>query len=176
MANARGKSKRDKMEALIKAGDYENYTIEVHALKSSMANIGNKELAEIALEHENAGKRKDYLYINSCYEELLEMYDIALLEIAQMTRGAEKMENCDEFVEPSEVVQFGTDELVGCLIDIQKFLNNFELDECLEVVTNLYEQGKTSEYEPILAAMKERMECMDVDGVREQIAKISNML
>ena len=176
MANARGKSKRDKIEALIKAEDYENYTIEVHALKSSMANIGNKELAEIALEHENAGKRKDYLYINSCYEELLEMYDIALLEIARMTRCAEKMEKCDEFVEPSEVVQFGTDELVGCLIDIQKFLNNFELDECLEVVTNLYEQGKTSEYEPILAAMKERMECMDVDGVREQIAKISNML
>ena len=175
-----------------------------------MANIGNKELAEMALEHENAGKRKDYLYIDSCYEELIELYDIALLEISKMSRCADGMGDCGESIDPYEVLAaskihqrsedeaklsqddfdaeallmsvleeekpFGVDELVEFLIDIQKLLNSFELDDSLNMITELNNKAVGSEYEAIISVMKEKMECMDVDGVREQIAELSKLL
>lgn len=54
--------------------DYDNYTIQAHALKSSARLIGALELSELALEMELAGKEKNAEQIKEKTKMLLDMY------------------------------------------------------------------------------------------------------
>ncbi|MCR4797779.1 MAG: Hpt domain-containing protein, partial [Lachnospiraceae bacterium] len=67
-------AKAKEIEDLLQAGDIENYTIKVYALKSSARIIGAMELSEQAKALEDAGKRKDMDYISGHNQRLLEMY------------------------------------------------------------------------------------------------------
>ena len=69
-----GKDKADEIEKYFKEYDLENYTIKVHALKSSARIIGMEKLSEKARKLEDAGKQGDRKYISDNTEELLEMY------------------------------------------------------------------------------------------------------
>ncbi|MCR5053870.1 MAG: response regulator [Lachnospiraceae bacterium] len=66
--------KADEIESLYNDNDIENYTIKVHALKSSARIIGASELSKMAESLENAGKVKDTDFIDAHTEELLVRY------------------------------------------------------------------------------------------------------
>ena len=55
-------------------GEWEGYTIDVHALKSSSRQIGAMELGSLAESLEEAGNQKDIDTINQKTEELLLKY------------------------------------------------------------------------------------------------------
>lgn len=76
-----GSKRMRKLEQMVQEKDYTNYTIEVHGLKNTAENIGAKELYQMALEHENAGKTGDVEYIDTHYEKLIKQYDNVLKEI-----------------------------------------------------------------------------------------------
>ena len=67
-------SNADKIEALQRAGDLENYTIAVHALKSSSRLVGALALSANALAMENAGKAGDAALIAEKTPRLLADY------------------------------------------------------------------------------------------------------
>ena len=54
--------------------DWENYTIKVHALKSSARIIGADELGERAQRLENAGQENDIDYIRANHNSFMEEY------------------------------------------------------------------------------------------------------
>lgn len=56
------------------AEDWENYTIKIHALKSSARLVGALELGEKAQLLEDAGKAKDVQYINEHHAEVMKDY------------------------------------------------------------------------------------------------------
>ena len=64
--------KAAEIERLYNDNDIKNYTIKVHALKSSARLIGAAEFGEMAQELENAGKAGDVDYINANHYALLE--------------------------------------------------------------------------------------------------------
>ena len=66
--------KAAEIEDLYRNGDIENYTIKVHALKSSARIIGATLLSEMAKDLEDAGKRNDTAYIEDNTDRLLDMY------------------------------------------------------------------------------------------------------
>ncbi len=66
--------KADEIEDLYGKQDIENYTIKVHALKSSARIIGDSGLSELSRELEDAGKAGDLDTINRNTEVLLDMY------------------------------------------------------------------------------------------------------
>ena len=66
--------KADEIENAYKNKDIENYTIKVHALKSSARIIGVKKLSELARSLEEAGKAKDLEFIGNNTDRLLSMY------------------------------------------------------------------------------------------------------
>ena len=68
------RDKADEIERFYQNGDMENYTIKVHALKSSAHIIGAGRLSELARELENAGKNGDSAFIEEHTDELLKMY------------------------------------------------------------------------------------------------------
>lgn len=58
----------------LKQEDYEKYTVLTHALKSASASIGALKLSELARMHEGAGGKKNILYINEDFVNLMEEY------------------------------------------------------------------------------------------------------
>lgn len=68
------RDKADEIQNLYDSADIENYTIKVHALKSSARIIGASELSGLAAELEDAGKRKDTGFIEDNTGRLLDMY------------------------------------------------------------------------------------------------------
>jgi HPt (histidine-containing phosphotransfer) domain-containing protein len=66
--------KADDIEKLYNDGNIEDYTIRVHALKSSARIIGAAELSHLAEELEKAGKSNDVVFIEDNTAKLLEMY------------------------------------------------------------------------------------------------------
>lgn len=54
-----GKNRKSELLRMFKDNDIKNFTISVHALKSSLANIGADDLSSLAKEHEMAGKNEE---------------------------------------------------------------------------------------------------------------------
>jgi len=81
-----GEKRLVKLQKLALQKDFVNYTLEVHALKSTAENIGAIELSEMALAHETAGKSGDFAFIEANYDELLALYETVLKEIVAVRR------------------------------------------------------------------------------------------
>ena len=65
------KDRINKMNSCKETNDLENYAIEAHALKSDSTYLGFTKLAEIALNHEMAGKENKVDFINSDFNNLI---------------------------------------------------------------------------------------------------------
>lgn len=63
--------KADELTGFLEKDDIKNYTIKVHALKSSLKIIGATEVGELAQELENAGKADDRNYIDEHNESFI---------------------------------------------------------------------------------------------------------
>ena len=83
--HAEGDRRNKQLEQFMKDQDWKNYVITVHALKSNSKGIGAKELTELALNLEMAGKENRIDYILEHHEELLEKHKALLHAFAQNT-------------------------------------------------------------------------------------------
>lgn len=81
-----GSRKVLQLEELLEAGDYRNYGIEAHALKSSAANIGAERLSDTAKVHEMAIKNEKFDYVTEYHNELIVSYKKILGEIEKVLR------------------------------------------------------------------------------------------
>ena len=124
--------KADEIEGFYKNGDIENYTIKVHALKSSARIIGAEKLSQLALELENAGKEKNLPLISEKTPLLLQMYR----ELnAKLDSTDEKSENLTVIDEKSLKEAFRTITEVAQSMDYEMMenllgdLKEYRLDE-----------------------------------------------
>ena len=83
------------IEEHYRSGDFGNYTIKVHALKSSARIIGARELGEEAQALENAGKSNDIAYIREHHDAFIERY-LAVKEPLEHAIGMLKEDESDE--------------------------------------------------------------------------------
>lgn len=72
---------RSDIQTSFDEGDYKNYTIFVHALKSTAKMIGAEELSNAAKNLETAGKEENIAYIKANHQEAMEMYKAVVEEI-----------------------------------------------------------------------------------------------
>ena len=88
--------KADEIENLYKNKDFANYTIKVHALKSSARIIGAKDLSERARLLEEAGKSGDTEYIRQNTDGLLDMYRELNDRLSLLDKPKETLSEIDE--------------------------------------------------------------------------------
>ncbi len=81
-----GSIKVSHLEKLLKEGDYKNYGIEAHALKSSAANIGADRLSDTAKSHEMAINDEKFDYVTEYHNELIVSYKKILGEIEKVLK------------------------------------------------------------------------------------------
>ncbi|MCR5734200.1 MAG: Hpt domain-containing protein, partial [Lachnospiraceae bacterium] len=89
------KDKADEIENLFLKGDIENYTIKVHALKSSARILGASSLSGLAADLEDAGKRKDTEYIKDNGGKLLKMYRDLDAGLSRLDRADDNLQRIE---------------------------------------------------------------------------------
>ena len=74
------REKSEKIQACYEQEDWENYTVLVHALKSTSLSIGAKKLSERALELEKAGKENKLPVIHEGHDAVMMLYETTVKE------------------------------------------------------------------------------------------------
>lgn len=70
----------EKLTASFQEKDWKNYTVYVHALKSTSLSIGGKELSELAAKLEQAGKEEEIDFILENHEKVMELFRLTVEE------------------------------------------------------------------------------------------------
>jgi len=136
-------------------GDWKNYTIEVHALKSASRQVGAVELSELAAEMEKAGKEDDIAFIFDHHEELLEKY-LAYEPILARNLVAPEVQR-----EPKAGYDAG--RVRSYLEEMQDAIDDLDMDAMDEAVARLEVISLTEGEEKFFQQMKEAVEDVEVE-------------
>ncbi len=160
-----GEKRLDKLRRFLEEKDYLNYTIDVHALKSTASNIGAIELSQMAMEHEQAGKTGDFEFIEANAEALMTLYETVLKEIAAVRR--KEMPESLQDVETSDVNEQLADNIANAestgsceTAQAQGSLTDAKLRSVLENVIDMLDDFETDKAKSILREV--------IDGVKKQ--------
>ena len=142
--------------------DWENYTIKVHALKSSAKLIGALLLSEKAQKLENAGKEKDVSYIREHHEAFMQDYGKYTALFAPEFGGRSEKEKPVADDALMESVYEGLREAAeamdcGQLDDILAELEEYGIPESeQERFADISAKAKNYDYEGILQALQKK--------------------
>lgn len=159
----------DKKYALIKeyeqSGQWKEYTIEVHALKSSSRQIGANALANMAEHMEAAGNAEDAELIHKTtpemlgeyikYKDILKPYFIEK-NTEQGGRQADIKKLGEFFARMEDALEnLDTDDMEEVICDMEKYSYSKEHEEYFERLKNAVEDIDTEQCEEILTLWKE---------------------
>ena len=120
-----GLSRIDVLKKNYTDGDINNYTINVHALKSSLANIGALELSEAARQQEMAGKEGNIEFIDRNIDELLNKYN-ELLGIIKKSISINDTKH--ELDEENQKEDISRDELQDMLSYLRTLIEELDIN------------------------------------------------
>lgn len=113
-------------------GDYENYRIQVHALKSSAKMMGADQLSNSAKDMETAAKDKDIDYILANHNALMEMYANAANTIGEAIGAVQSEDEADP--EGTEITQ---EEFLSYLDELRACFDTYEADKAQNLISEL---------------------------------------
>ena len=126
----KGAEKITQMRELVSEGSWKNYTIEVHALKSTSLSIGAVKLSEFSKKLELAGKSGDYDIIKKENDDLLELFGDVINEgkklLAEYGIDVEKEEVAETVSSTEEI---NSENLAEYMAKIRTSCDDFDGDE-----------------------------------------------
>ncbi|MBQ8634317.1 MAG: response regulator [Lachnospiraceae bacterium] len=161
-----------------KAEDWKNYTILVHALKSTSIGIGATALGEMAKELEMAGKEGNISFIQARHREVMHEYEEVLLEIGGETIR-DKFEkgpvdiNAEESEEQVVLEEITEDRFAFHLKELTELLNTFEkggVDAKIQELSKYSFKGKN--LKDLLKPISEQVSRFDFLSAAEDVAKL----
>ena len=132
--------KKGGLDAAFEKMDMENYHIRVHALKSTSRMLGATELSEYAKNMEEAAKKKDEVFIGSHHEELMDMYEEVVGDVADCI-GKESSESASD---GKEIDQEG---ILEALEEIMRSLDTYEAQKAEDIIKEM--SGSTYDGKPV---------------------------
>lgn len=141
--------------------DYENYTIKIHSMKSTLKGIGAEALSEKAFAQEMAGKEKRYSYIDENYEAFRVQY-------LQLFKDIEKV------LSYYHLIQKKTDEdsplleesiMKGILSNIRAKLDEFEFAEIFDTLEKIDQYRKNEKQEKFFEQLRVLMDDLNVEEI-----------
>lgn len=149
-------SKADAIEGYARDKDYRNYTVYVHALKSSARLIGAMELSGMAARLEECGNNEDDVEIQKGTPKLLELYRSYKDKLS--AAGGEQKEDLPEISE---------EELLGAFGDMKELLDAYDFDTADSIMGMLAQYSIPQEYQGKYGRIKELMSAVDRDALLE---------
>ncbi len=151
-------AKADEIESLWKNGDIENYTLKVHALKSSARIIGAAAVSGLAKELEDAGKRKDITFIDGNTDKLLDMYRTLDDKLSRLDRENEGLPEISEDAMREAyqtIIEIAGSMDYGLMDSILKDLKNYSLSQAdSERVANIEKMLTELDWDGIIREAK----------------------
>jgi len=148
--------------------DWPNYTIEVHALKSSSKQIGAMELSKLAAELEKASNARDIDIVNEYTPYLLEMYK-ALIPVLKPF-----CENTSETV--VEKSDFDIDTLLTHFDELHEASDNLDMDAMAEIMDKIESYNYPDEFTSLLSQLREAVDNIDGDECDRITDEIKNLM
>ena len=148
--------KSELIKELEQKEDWDNYTIEAHALKSASKQIGAMELSDAAATMEKAGIDKDGELIHSHTDTMLEKYRSYLPILAEYFK--EEEEDDSKHIAITSEVQ---DRL---FVDMRDALENLDMDRMEEVAEEMRRYRYQDWENELLQKLYDAVEEMDVDA------------
>ena len=172
--------KAAEIENFYAAGDYANYTIKVHALKSSARIIGAVAFGEDAQLLENAGKAEDVEYIRKHHAAFMETFKSFKEPLAKIFEKAdndsEKPEADAEFMaEVFEEIKSAADDMDSeRLEDILSELSDYKIpSDKAELWAKISEAVARYDYDSILELLSDKPEA-DAEFMAEVFEEIKS--
>ena len=151
-------SKADHIEGFAKEKDYRNYTVAVHALKSSARLIGALELSDMAAYLEQCGNEENETEIAEKTPELLLLY----------RSYTEKLSAIEEKKDDASLPMIPEEELKGALSDMRELLEAYDFDTADGIMQMLSEYSIPESYREKYERVRELMAAVD----RDELLKI----
>ena len=148
------------IEEFFNAGAIPDYTIKVHALKSSARIIGAKELSELAKSMEKAGDDGDLEIINRDTLRLLEMYE----EVCSGLTGLQKEPEDDSGLPPID-----PEQLREAFSSMKELAMVFDYDSIKFIMDGISSYRIPDERKDLLAKLKDAMRNADWDMIKETL-------
>ena len=168
-----GDGNLEKLQNCYQQKDWKNYTIYVHALKSSMKSIGADKLSEMAKQLEAAGKEENTSVICKQHDKMIEEYK----RILHMLK--ERYDSRDEEKEEEAAGQEVLDEEVfdAYLKDLEDATYRLAKEEMSDILTKL--QGYSyhgKSLEKPLEQVKKKVEMLDLMSALEVVYRLRDRL
>ena len=159
-----GQDKYDGIKLAFANEDWNDYTIRVHALKSSSRQIGAEELGSAAENLEKAGKAGDIEYIRANNDAALEAFRTLL-------DGLEKYFPTEERDE-SQLEPVDTDTLVSLLDQLDERCEELDMDGMEEVKDRMNGYAYPKEIHEFIKPLFDAIANIDTDACGEITARI----
>lgn len=137
--------------------NWTDYTIKVHALKSSARIIGLSELSELAKKLEAAGDGGDLDFINAETDHLLSWYRSYKDKLARLTGGGEEKE---------EKPPADRDFLEDAFSSLEEFAGQMDFDMVETVISSVEEYSLEPEDQEIFDAVNAAFMTLDWNALR----------
>lgn len=162
-------SKAEKIETLLKDNDIRNYTIEVHALKSTARMIGAGELSALAFEMEQAGNANDLDKINANTPTLMEMYRAYKKTLAYFDGNAAEADDNKQEVPVTTIKSE--------LFKMSMAVRDFDMDGVDEAMKNMNSYRMPSEeVNELVKKLDTLVRDVDFEGIKDLTAQIMRAL
>ncbi len=141
------------IDEFLQNNDLKNYTIQVHALKSSARLVGHMELSELAKELEACGNSGDISTITSKTPELLDSY----MALADSIKAI--------FAERKDLPLIEADMLKDAITTLYECLSVFDMDTADDIMATLSDYSMPDSFNEIYDSIKVMMSNVDRDGI-----------
>ncbi|MBR5637244.1 MAG: Hpt domain-containing protein, partial [Pseudobutyrivibrio sp.] len=149
--------KAEAIEGYLNDGDLRNYTVLVHALKSSARLIGAMDLSKMAAELEALGNEGDFLALHELTPALLEKYR----SYKENLKAAVEEEDDRDKPEISE------EELKRAFKDIRELAEAYNYDAIDYILSMLEDYSIPEDYKETFNKVKQFNVAVDRDGLLE---------
>lgn len=145
-------------------GDYENYKIKVHSMKSMTLNLGARDVSALAKQLEEAGQIHRYEFIDSHFEEFNTLYRKMLTKLHLVLKRYGRIEQ-----ETSTLVSIPDDALRLILGNIRHCLDEFQFTQIFTILDETKKYCLSEEWQHIFDQIATWMEDLSVDRIRKLI-------
>ncbi len=158
--------KKAELEGYFAEEDWEQYTIKVHALKSSANVIGAMALGELALTLEDAGKAGDIDFIRENHERLMSDYAAIGENLRSALQAPEKPE--EEADKAEKAVPEADEALLESAYElIRVAANNLDPDGVEAAVGEIEEYALQPKDKELFDGIKEKLQNLDFEGINQ---------
>ena len=159
-----GEKQLTELTQLHEDGDYENYKIKVHSMKSMTLNLGARDVSALAKQLEEAGQIHRYEFIDSHFEEFNTLYREMLTKLHLVLKRYGRIEQ-----ETSTLVSIPDDALRLILGNIRHCLDEFQFTQIFTILDETKKYCLSEEWQHIFDQIATWMEDLSVDQIRDLI-------